>query len=116
VYGRLVVEAKVVAGLLPIHKQQLKTHMTLAQVPVGLLIDFNVAVLRHGIKRVLLTSRERSFVSFALPDFDRPRRQRRLRFQARGFALAEHPLDERRRAGGGIPAQTEDVDQDVAPA
>ena len=49
---RLVVEAKVVAALLPVHRQQLKTYLTLADIPVGLLINFNAAVLRHGIRRV----------------------------------------------------------------
>ena len=54
---RLMIEVKVVAALLPIHRQQLKTYMTLAHVPVGLLINFNAPILRYGIKRVLLTER-----------------------------------------------------------
>ena len=53
--GRLVLELKVVAVLLPIHKQQLKTYMKLTGIPVGLLMNFNVPVLRHGIKRILAT-------------------------------------------------------------
>lgn len=52
---RLVIEVKVVTTLLPIHRQQLKTYMKLADIPVGLLINFNVPVLRHGIRRVLAT-------------------------------------------------------------
>jgi GxxExxY protein len=52
---RLVIEVKVVANLLPIHRQQLKTYMKLADIPVGLLINFNVPILRHGIRRVLAT-------------------------------------------------------------
>jgi GxxExxY protein len=55
VEGRLVVEVKVVAVLLDLHRQQLKTYMKLAGIPVGLLINFNAPVLRHGIKRVLAT-------------------------------------------------------------
>jgi len=55
--GRLVLELKVVARLLEMHRQQLKTYMTLAGIPVGLLMNFNVPVLRHGIKRVLVTDR-----------------------------------------------------------
>jgi GxxExxY protein len=51
----LVIELKVVAMLLPIHRQQLKTYMKLAGIGVGLLINFNVPVLRHGIRRVLLS-------------------------------------------------------------
>jgi GxxExxY protein len=55
VAGRLVLEVKVVTSLLAIHRQQLKTYMKLASIPVGLLINFNVPILRHGIKRVLVT-------------------------------------------------------------
>ena len=53
--GRLVLELKVVARLIDLHRQQLKTYMKLTGIAVGLLINFNVAILRHGIKRVLLT-------------------------------------------------------------
>jgi GxxExxY protein len=53
--GKLVIEVKVVSCLLPLHKQQLVTYMRLIGVRVGLLINFNVPVLRHGIRRVLLT-------------------------------------------------------------
>ena len=52
---RLVVEVKVVAALLPMHRQQLKTYLILAEIPVGLLINFKIPVLRHGIRRVLAT-------------------------------------------------------------
>jgi GxxExxY protein len=53
--GRLVIEVKVVTALLPVHKQQLKTYLKLSEIAVGLLINFNVPILRHGIRRVLLT-------------------------------------------------------------
>ena len=53
--GKLVIEVKVVSRLLPLHKQQLVTYMRLIGVKVGLLINFNVPVLRHGIRRGLLT-------------------------------------------------------------
>jgi GxxExxY protein len=55
VNGRLVLELKVVAKLLEMHRQQLKTYMKLAGIPVGLLMNFNVPILRHGIRRVLAT-------------------------------------------------------------
>ncbi|NQV24193.1 MAG: GxxExxY protein [Rhodopirellula sp.] len=51
---RLVVELKAVAELAPVHTAQLMTYMKLASVPLGLLINFNVPVLKHGIKRVSL--------------------------------------------------------------
>lgn len=52
--GKLIVELKSVEQLLPIHEAQLLTYMKLARVPVGLLINFNVPLLRHGIKRLVL--------------------------------------------------------------
>ena len=52
---RLVLESKVVPALLAVHRQQLKTYMSLAGIPVGLLINSSVPVLRHGIRRVLTT-------------------------------------------------------------
>jgi GxxExxY protein len=50
----LVVEIKSVDKLLPIHSAQLITYMRLQGVSSGLLLNFNVHLLPHGIKRVLL--------------------------------------------------------------
>ena len=50
----LVVEIKSVDKLLPIHSAQLITYMRLQGVSSGLLMNFNVHLLPHGIKRVLL--------------------------------------------------------------
>ena len=49
----LVVELKAVEKLLPVHTAQLMTYMHLQKVSSGLLINFNVTTLFHGIKRVL---------------------------------------------------------------
>jgi GxxExxY protein len=51
---RLIVELKCVENLLKIHEAQLLTYMKLAKVGVGLLINFNVEVLKKGIKRFVL--------------------------------------------------------------
>ncbi len=51
VNGDLVVEAKSVEKLLPIHHAQILTYMRLSKVPLGLLINFNVTKLQNGIKR-----------------------------------------------------------------
>jgi GxxExxY protein len=48
---RLIVELKTVDQLLKIHEAQLLTYIKLAQVKVGLLINFNVGILKNGIKR-----------------------------------------------------------------
>jgi GxxExxY protein len=49
----LIVEIKSVDKLLPVHSAQLMTYMRLQRVPSGLLINFNVHTLLHGIRRVL---------------------------------------------------------------
>jgi GxxExxY protein len=53
VENTVIVEIKCVETLLPIHKAQLLTYLRLANKPLGLLLNFNVVHLRHGIKRVL---------------------------------------------------------------
>ena len=50
----LIVELKSVDKILPIHQAQLLTYMKLTHISVGLLINFNVEYLKHGIKRMVL--------------------------------------------------------------
>jgi GxxExxY protein len=50
----LIVEVKSVARLLPIHSAQLLTYMRLRGVSSGILMNFNVHLLPHGIRRLLL--------------------------------------------------------------
>ena len=50
---RVIVEIKAVDKLLPIHHSQLLTYLKLSELKVGLLINFNVNVLRTGIQRVV---------------------------------------------------------------
>ena len=52
--GRLIVELKSVEQLLKIHEAQFLTYMKLAKMSVGLLINFNVDVLRNGVRRFVL--------------------------------------------------------------
>ena len=49
----VIVEIKAVDKLLPIHHSQLLTYLKLSELKVGLLINFNVNVLRTGIQRVV---------------------------------------------------------------
>jgi GxxExxY protein len=56
----VVVEIKAVEALLPIHKAQLLTYLRLGGWKVGLLLNFNVQVLKQGIKRVVLGFEDRS--------------------------------------------------------
>ncbi len=52
--GQVVVELKSVDNLLPVHFSQILTYMKLADVPTGLLINFNVTKLANGIERLKL--------------------------------------------------------------
>ena len=51
---QVVVELKTVEKLLPVHDAQMLTYLRLSGCRVGLLINFNVPVLRDGIKRLVL--------------------------------------------------------------
>jgi GxxExxY protein len=50
---KVIVEAKTVAKLISSHRTQLLTYLRLTNLWLGLLINFNVDVLRDGIRRVL---------------------------------------------------------------
>ncbi len=54
VEGQVVVEIKVVDQLMPVHEAQLLSYMKLAGCRVGLLINFNVTLLKDGVKRRIL--------------------------------------------------------------
>ena len=54
VENSLLLELKSVDKLLPIHEAQLLTYMKLGNVSTGLLINFNVPVLKNGLKRMKL--------------------------------------------------------------
>jgi GxxExxY protein len=49
----VVVEVKVVEKLIPIHEAQRLSYLKLSGCPVGLLINFNVKVLKEGIRRMV---------------------------------------------------------------
>jgi len=54
VQDMVVVELKTVDELVPIHDAQVLTYLKLTGLKVGLLINFNVPVLKDGIKRLIL--------------------------------------------------------------
>jgi GxxExxY protein len=54
VEDKVVVEVKAVESLLPIHEAQLLTYLRLGGWKVGLLINFNTALLKQGIRRKVL--------------------------------------------------------------
>jgi GxxExxY protein len=52
---KIIVELKSVENLLPIHNVQLHSYLKATGLQLGLLINFNVLLLRDGIKRIILT-------------------------------------------------------------
>src|SRR5213592_4060294 len=54
VEGCVLIEAKTVERIQPIHKAQLLSYMKLLDVPIGLLINFNVPLLVDGVSRLML--------------------------------------------------------------
>ena len=52
VEDKVIVEIKSVEAIAPVHKKQLLTHLRLADKRLGLLINFNVALIKEGIKRI----------------------------------------------------------------
>jgi GxxExxY protein len=51
---QLVVELKCVDSLHPVHHAQLRSCLKVAKLRLGLLVNFNVAVLKQGIVRIVL--------------------------------------------------------------
>jgi GxxExxY protein len=58
VAGKVVVELKAVEHLLPVHEAQVITYLRLFDKQVGLLINFNVPILKRGIRRCVLNAAE----------------------------------------------------------
>jgi GxxExxY protein len=54
VEGKIIVEVKSVDALARVHKAQLLTYLRLSKRPVGHLMNFNVALFKEGLTRVLL--------------------------------------------------------------
>lgn len=49
---QLIVELKAVDRILPIHEAQLLSYLKMSNLKIGLLLNFNVTRLKHGIKRL----------------------------------------------------------------
>ncbi len=65
--GQLVVELKTVEELADIHKAQVISYLKTTRLQLGLLINFNVPMLRNGIQRVVYTNDSDAMASGA-PD------------------------------------------------
>jgi GxxExxY protein len=53
VEGKVIIEIKSVEALNDIHKAQVLTYLKLSNIKGGLLINFNVLVLKDGLKRIV---------------------------------------------------------------
>ena len=51
--GKLLVELKAIESVQPIHRVQVTTYLKILKLPLGLLINFNVPLIKDGITRVL---------------------------------------------------------------
>lgn len=54
VEDKIIVELKAVEKILPVHKAQMMTYLKLSQKNIGLLINFNVSLIKDGIQRIVL--------------------------------------------------------------
>lgn len=50
---KIIIEIKSVEALAPIHRKQLETYLRLTDLRLGLLINFNERLIKHGIQRVV---------------------------------------------------------------
>ena len=50
----VIIENKVVESILPVHEAQLLTYMKLTGCKIGFLLNWNVALMKHGVKRFVL--------------------------------------------------------------
>lgn len=49
----IIVEVKAVSKVLPVHRAQVLTYLKLTKLHLGLLVNFNVEMLRQGIYRIV---------------------------------------------------------------
>jgi GxxExxY protein len=54
VQDQVILELKTVERLVPIHEAQMLTYMKLSGIRTGLLLNFNAAVFKDGIRRLVL--------------------------------------------------------------
>ncbi len=51
--NKVILELKAVEHILPVHQKQLLTYLKLTEMKLGLLINFNVALIKNGIQRIV---------------------------------------------------------------
>ena len=51
--NKVIIEIKSVEHILPVHKKQLLTYLKLTNLKLGLLVNFNEALIKNGITRIV---------------------------------------------------------------
>ena len=51
--NKVIIEIKSVEHVLPVHKKQLLTYLKLTELKLGLLVNFNEALIKNGITRIV---------------------------------------------------------------
>src|SRR5579859_2947734 len=59
----VILELKAVDKLLPVHQSQLLTYMKLADLRLGLLINFNASMFKHGLKQIVRRTMSTTHIS-----------------------------------------------------
>lgn len=52
--GRVILELKAVERILPVHEAQIYSYLKLSKLRLGLLLNFNVKLMKQGIKRFVM--------------------------------------------------------------
>lgn len=63
VENQIILELKTVERLLPVHEAQLISYMKQCDVVLGFVVNFKEALIKNGLKRVVLSEKLRSFAS-----------------------------------------------------
>jgi GxxExxY protein len=64
--SKLLIELKAVEQVIPVHKAQVITYLKILKLPLGLLINFNEVLIKHGIQRILNIPKQLQPVPFKL--------------------------------------------------
>jgi len=102
---QLLIEVKAVERLLPVHEAQMITYLRLMGLPMGLLVNFHVPALRHGLRRLVNSSSVPSAPPRLPVNPSDPARQRSAERSDVRCTLSRHA----RKAGGG------EIDSDASP-
>ena len=74
---KVVIEVKSIEAIAPVHAKQLRTYLRLMDLRLGLLINFNVNLIKDGIQRVVITFRR-------IPRKDAKSQRRKAKFNPFG--------------------------------